>query len=218
MALHTHGCAHETMRWLTSPQLMSPWCAPLFIRQCYNFRNELTYSHLGEQACARREVHGHEGERTWCKPPPRSFIPFVDAGCSSDTYRCVVTYAPPVHPLCGCNKFANGAMLGDWEMCVRVESGTRICQPRAKSPTDVGGHFHFGCASDMCVCSVAGQAGPDKTCPFAALCAICRHPARYGCGLCVLRVGTCMLCMWQIFCDRDHCAEWVLCSRHDCAE
>jgi len=118
---------------------------------CYNFRNGLTYAHLGEQACARSEVHGHEGDRVWCAPAQRPFVPYADSGCSSDTYRCVVTYIPPVHEACVCDSYANGAQAGD-EMCVKSSHGGRQCYPRVPFPTDVGGHFHFGCASDMTPC------------------------------------------------------------------
>ena len=68
-------------------------------------RGMLTTDHEGKQACARREIHGLSGVKTWCMMPPRPFIRHFDDGCSADTRRCVVSYTQPVFPPCGCDKY-----------------------------------------------------------------------------------------------------------------
>merc|ERR1712178_584685 len=105
---------------------------------CENFRNGLTAANNGEEACARHEVNGLSGTQTWCASPERPHIPHVDDGCSSDTFRCMVVYTPPIFPSCQCDKYDNDAIASTavvGGLCQKYlrEEGQRICRPRSSA-------------------------------------------------------------------------------------
>ena len=121
-----------------------PTCA------CDNFRNGLTTDHAGEEACAKNEVHGLSGVKTWCAVPSRPFIRHVDDGCASDLRRCVVSYIKPVFPACRCHSYAGGAVPGSAEDLCQKWDGT--CYSRNYfGDKKIGGSEFFGCPEDTCV-------------------------------------------------------------------
>lgn len=119
---------------------------------CENFRNGLTTDHVGEQACARNEVHGFNGVVTKCSMPERPFIPMIDDGCPSDQHRCIARYTPPVWPSCTCAAYASGASPTTTDGLCQKNDGS-ICVPRDYvGDKKIGGEELYGCANDMHYC------------------------------------------------------------------
>jgi len=146
---------------LTNPLINGVQLSLLPVCGCDNFRNGLTTDAVGTEGCARDEVHGLQGVKTFCTPPSRPRIPYLDDGCPSDMYRCVVTYVTPAFPACSCKSFANGAFASDPNegMCQKITDG--VCVPRNyEGDKKIGGSEHYGCPEDMfrCTGSVGGPA------------------------------------------------------------
>jgi len=123
---------------------------------CDNFVNGWTSKNIGEEGCARDNlVHGLQGGKTTCFPPARSYIPHLDDGCTSDSFRCIVTYAAPTFPTCVCDELANQAYLGMPNgLCQKNEAtGNRKCFSRNyEGDKAVGGWEYFGCPEDSFRC------------------------------------------------------------------
>jgi len=142
------------------PPPLAPWGSSALIPYCFcdNFRNDLTSVEYGTEACAREEVHGLTGYKTWCAKAVRPFIPFLDSGCPSDTYRCTVVPRPElVFPVCQCDKYANGLAINtaiDGACQKNAAHGERICYPRNYAgDKKIGGSEFYGCPEDTFRCS-----------------------------------------------------------------
>jgi len=154
----------------TNPQTSGSWmeieavgiCLPPFpLCACDNFRNGLTTDHLGEEACARTETHGLSGPETWCAIPSRTYLPFQDEGCNSDSFRCIVSHAPPTFPVCACDVYENGASESNVDgLCVKRQDGVgRVCRKRNyMGDKKIGGSEFYGCPEDMIRCSTSAMA------------------------------------------------------------
>jgi len=120
---------------------------------CDNFRNGLTTDDVGDEGCARDEVHGLRGVKTFCMPPSRPRIPYLDDGCPSDMFRCVVTHVAPTFPDCACSRYDRGAFAGDPNgTCQKIQGG--VCIPRNYvGEKKIGGSEYYGCPEDMFRCS-----------------------------------------------------------------
>lgn len=120
---------------------------------CDNFRNGLTTDDVGTEGCSRDEVHGLQGVKTLCMPPARPRIPFLDDGCPSDMYRCIVTHVAPTFPSCSCTSFARGAFAGDPNgTCQKIKDG--VCMPRNYvGDKKIGGSEYYGCPEDTFRCA-----------------------------------------------------------------
>jgi len=127
---------------------------------CDNFRNGLHSDEYGKHACTKDEVHGMKGIKTFCMMPPRPYIPFLDNGCPSDMYRCIVTNQPQLNfPVCKCDKLINGA-VNDFVknkdgLCQKpTASGEQLCSPRNYfGDKKIGGSEFYGCPEDTFRCT-----------------------------------------------------------------
>ena len=107
-------------------------------------------------------VHGLQGGKTTCFPPQRAYIPHLDDGCTSDSFRCIVTYSPPTFPTCVCDYYVNQAYKDMPNgICQKNDAtGARVCYPRNyEGDKQIGGWEYFGCPEDSC----AAPARPRHT-------------------------------------------------------
>ena len=160
--------------------------SPLPACNCDAFANGWSSNDIGAEGCARDDlVHGLLGIRTVCYPPQREYIPHLDDGCTSDSFRCIVTYSQPTFPMCTCDWYANQAYEGMPNgLCQKSKSGhARVCYPRNYiGDKKIGAWENYGCPEDSCA--------PATEFKFAR-----RAPTRAHAALSELRPACACLCL-----------------------
>eukprot|EP00966_Prymnesium_polylepis_P143558 3314010-Prymnesium_polylepis.1 len=119
---------------------------------CDNFVNGWSETDIGSEGCARNVVHGLQGVQRTCKPPIRPYVPHLDDGCTSDSFRCIVTVTAVTFPTCVCDTFVNQAYKGMPNgLCKK--KGTGVCMARYYvGDKDIGGWEYYGCPEDAFHC------------------------------------------------------------------
>lgn len=123
---------------------------------CNVFVNGWTTDNAGMEGCARADVvHGLAGKKTVCYPPQRPYIPHLDDGCTSDSYRCLADYTAPTFPTCQCDEFANQAYLSHPNgLCQKSTHKGNVCYARNYvGDKKHGGWEFYGCPQDTFRCS-----------------------------------------------------------------
>eukprot|EP00966_Prymnesium_polylepis_P236414 5467093-Prymnesium_polylepis.2 len=129
---------------------------------------------MGREGCAHDNlVHGLQGPKTTCLPPQPAYVAHLDDGCTTDSFRCIVTYAAPTIPTCDCTALANGAYKGMPNgLCQKNDAtGTTTCFERnCEGSKLIGGWEYFGCLEDSFRCKHRTQKEESQPDSYSLCC------------------------------------------------